>query len=73
MPTLVKHCENSFVISLYFPLISFLVFIAFGREQDFFFCFPVVSLITCHVFLASIYIYLAGKHSSLFYFILSFS
>ena len=60
--TLVKYLLNYFAILLSFSVISCLVFIAFGRELDFFFCFPVISFITCHVRLVS-HLYLISKEA----------
>ena len=65
---------NSFAISLSFSVISFLIFIAFGRELDFFFCFPVTFFITCHVCLVSnLYFHSREAQQFFFDFILSFS
>ena len=61
VPTLVKYLLNSFAILVSFLVIHCLVFIDFGRELDLFFCFPVISLITCYLHLVSHLLYLLNK------------
>ena len=62
-----------FKLLCFFSMISCLVFTAFGRELDFFSCFPVVSFITCHACMVS-YFYLFNKEAQQFLlgFILTF-
>ena len=64
VPTLVKYLLNSFAISISFLVIPCVVFIA--GELDFFFYFPVISFIICHVHFVW-YLYLFSKQAWQFF------